>query len=63
MSFQAVQAYVDLFLTIFHPDILSLPNLHGPLRELARRHEDVWGRLERVLHSDLCMLRFFSGQQ
>ena len=62
-SFQVVQAYLDLFLTIFHQDIIEERSLQTALHELSNDHGDVWHHLEQLIQNSLCMLQYFGGQQ
>ena len=62
-SFQAVAAYLDLLLTIYHQEVVAHSGLHKTARALATQHTNAWGHLEQLLQNNLCMLQYFSGQQ
>ena len=62
-SFQAVQAYLDLFLTIFQGDLLAEPKLQKAVHDLTHRHSNIWTHLQQLLQNNLCLLHYLSGQQ
>lgn len=62
-DFQVLQAYLNRFLKLHESLLVADPQLLARADALGAQQQEQWGRLQQLLHHNLCLVQYFSKIQ